>query len=519
MRYLFIGILMGWGPINTGSAQSVQRYNRFDEVLGHIKEQHVSNVNIDSIVDLMVRDYLNDTSTIRQLLQHLDPYSAFYDSLMYGDLRTNLSGSFGGLGLVVSIIDDVAYIAQVFPDAPAIRSGLRPGDEIMQIDDVLVSRSGIDYWTIIQSLRGQVGSTVMLRVKHPSGDQEQFTIVREKIQIKSVPAASMLNGTTGYIKVTAFTDSTSAEVQAAILHLKKNGMRKLIIDLRDNPGGYMMQATRMADEFLAEGALMVYTVGRTGRKDVLATAGGAFEHGEVAILVNANTASSAEIFTAALQGNERAKVYGTRTFGKGLVQRIFPISDSTEAVKLTTDLYYTPKGVCIQQPYQASTYTYRRDQEQVTDLHSGHISAINEAVPEWGIVPDVWILEDTGGVVDIHTQLLEREYIQHAALLYFRAELQDLSTSYYSAEHFAQQYVLPDDVLVYFEEHISRWELTPSQDFTPLQFTHQGLVAEADQIRHTFRSSLAQMLYGDIGYYLVEVANDSGVIRALQDLE
>lgn len=492
---------------HTVSGQVEIEKSRYDDIHDLIVAQHMHGSKFDSIVQQMVTDFLNDTATIHRLLKQLDPYTVYYDSAAYLDLQSMLSGTYGGLGLAFSIIDNGVYITEVFAHTPASKMGLKPGDQILQIDDFSCQAPGLDFWPVIQALRGEIGSVAHLVIYDVSWDSSSIEIVREQIVMPSIPVGIMLDNRTGYIKISSFTDKTADEFHNVLAELKKSGMEHLVIDLRDNPGGYMKQALRIADEFLVEDRLMVYTIGKNGRTDYLATSDGLFEEGEVDVLVNAITASSGEILTAALQGNKRATIYGTRTFGKGLVQKIYPFRDSTEAVKVTTETYYTPTGVCIQQPLAAGNYAFTRSNEEITDKGNGATSNISELVPDWGISPDVTVLEPTAPGSALFNGLLEREYILQAATLYLRDNYASMMKQF-DSQSFIQEYEMPDSVLLYIEQLISDWEQSPNKYFPDLPFTHTEFLEASDFIRQYFTATLAKMLFGETTYYHVFLRHD-----------
>ncbi|HNJ90626.1 MAG TPA: S41 family peptidase [Chitinophagales bacterium] len=495
-------------------AQTPPQPDRFDEISTLVRNHYMESINFDSIVEQMVRDYLNDSATIRKLLYTLDPYATYFDPDAYTMFMSDLSGSFGGVGLAFDIVDQQILVSQVFEGTPAFRGGLKVGDRIVQIDDQHFESGQLDYWTVMQSLRGEVGTEVKISLLRNDQKPVIAICIREQIHINSVSAAVMLDDRTGYIKLTAFTAQTAQEVHAALESLLAKGMRQLIFDLRDNPGGYMKQATRAADEFLPQGALMVYTEGRGGRNDVFATSGGLFEKGPMILLVNANTASSGEILTAAIQGNERAKVVGQRTFGKGLVQQIFPIQDSLEAVKLTTEKYYTPKGVCIQQPFIESTYTFTRSGEIIYTNDSTHADSIAQLIPNWGITPDHFSYTDTTAVRKLVQALEERNYLLRMTLVSYiqnRAYIQSFSRYADLEKHFP-----PDaSFIADFEAYIKQWDADPENYFGTMDYRPEDMQHAQEIVLQACRAHIAGFLWGTDMYYTLKCKTDPDVQQAL----
>jgi len=499
-------------------AQQTSHNDRYTHVSGLIKTYYLENVNIDSIAGLLDRKTLNDTSGIRKLLSRLDPYSAFYDSIDYAALKTDLAGTFGGLGLSFTISDDTVIVSKLFPGSPAEKAGMKPGDQVMLVDDKPMSGVQAGYDAVMGALRGLKGTAVKIGIKrNREAKLIHLQAVRDKIVVPSVPAAFMLDGQTGYIKISQFSDSTGAETHAALLQLKNAGMKKLLLDLRDNIGGYMKQATLVADEFLPAGSLVVYTKGRTGRSDVNALAGGLFEKGEMVVLINERTASSGEILTGALQDNKRALIMGNRSFGKGLVQKIFPIGDSSEAVKLTIAKYYTPSGVCIQQPYEENEYLYKRNNETITAKKDSASENLQQSHRLWGITPDIFIAEDTAAPNSFFRQLEERGYLSQPAIGWYAGNVSTVA-SYGTPEKFISAFEVDESLLTRFKEQLPNREKEDADYFPKMNYDDAIFEKATPKMITAIKAYIAQAHWGDGAFYQVWIPLDEGLQSALRQL-
>ncbi len=309
----------------------------FSLVLEQIRAAYVEPVSDKTLLE----------NAIRGMLDELDPHSAYLDENDFSDLRNMTSGEFGGLGIEIGAAEGLIKIVSPIDDTPASRAGIQAGDIIIKIDNHSVQGMSIN--EAVTLMRGDIGTAIKLTVMRINQEQPlEFHLVRETIKTRSVKEKFLEPGF-AYIRVSQFQVSTTEELQKALSTLKKQGaIRGLILDLRNNPGGLLSEAVSVSDTFLDEG-LIVYTKGRVPSSNTRfsATGGDALSNAPMIALVNQGTASAAEIVAGALQDNRRAKILGSKTFGKGTVQTVIPIS-AEKAIKLTTALYYTPKGRSIQ---------------------------------------------------------------------------------------------------------------------------------------------------------------------------
>jgi carboxyl-terminal processing protease len=341
---LAAGVLIGVG-INGHSVPSYANDNvqKLREVFGLVKNEYVDDVKTDALVD----------DAIQHMLSKLDPHSMYISAKDREEANEDLRGNYEGIGIEFNIFHDTLVVVAPLSGGPSEAVGLRPGDKIIKVDTIGIAGAKLSNADVMRYLKGPKGTEVKIEVlrKHVRNPLT-FKIVRDKIPQYSVDASYMIDSEIGYIKVSRFAQTTFDEFQEALAKLKKKGMKKLVLDLQGNPGGYMNQAIDLADEFLPAGEKIVFTKGKDRKynSDAVSTKKGEFEQGDLIVLVNEGSASASEILAGALQDNDRALIVGRRTFGKGLVQSPFDLSDGSE-LRLTISRYYTPSGRSIQKPY------------------------------------------------------------------------------------------------------------------------------------------------------------------------
>lgn len=351
---LAFGVLIGAGLSNKsgGSGEVNQDLQKLREVLTLVKKEYVDETKTDALVE----------DAIAHLLSKLDPHSAYISARDRIAANEDLKGNFEGIGIEFNIFHDTLFVVAALSGGPSEAVGLRSGDKIIKVNDTLIAGVNLTNRDVQRHLKGPKGTEVKIEVLRKNKKEPiTFTIIRDKIPQFSVDASYMIDPEIGYIKVNRFSQTTHEEVKAAMTKLRKEGMKKLVLDLQGNPGGYMDQAIAVADEFLPAGEKIVFTNGQEKRynENAVATNVGDFEQGDLIVLVNEGSASASEIVSGALQDNDRALVVGRRSFGKGLVQRPFDLNDGSE-VRLTISRYYTPSGRSIQKPYENAD-DYDRD--------------------------------------------------------------------------------------------------------------------------------------------------------------
>ncbi len=347
---LVLGIGLAAGVLIGASLDSKPRsgnYNqdiqKLQEVLGLIKDEYVDTTTSERLVD----------DAIEHMLAKLDPHSTYIPISQRIEANEDLQGNFEGIGIEFNIFHDTLVVVTALSGGPSEAVGLRPSDKIVKVGEKIVTGIGLTNSQVMKLLKGPKGTEVKLEVIRKNERRPlNFTIVRDKIPQVSVEVGYMINAEVGYIKVNRFSQSTFEEFETTMADLRKKGMKKLVLDLQGNGGGYMNQAINLADEFLADGKKIVFTKGKDKKydSDAMSTVEGGFEQGDLIVLVNEGSASASEILAGALQDNDRALVVGRRSFGKGLVQSPFDLSDGSE-LRLTISRYYTPSGRSIQKPY------------------------------------------------------------------------------------------------------------------------------------------------------------------------
>ncbi|WP_298113428.1 S41 family peptidase [uncultured Bacteroides sp.] len=378
--------------------------NKLNALLRVIDDQYVDTVNMTDLVE----------KAMPQILAELDPHSVYIPAQNLEEVNSELEGSFSGIGVQFTIQEDTIHVNSVIKGGPSEKVGMMAGDRIVMVNDSLFVGKGLTNEKAMRNLKGPKGSQVKLGVKR-NGEKDllDFTITRGDIPQNTVDAAYMLNEKFGYVQVSKFGRTTHVELLNALAMLNHQGCEGLIIDLRENTGGYMEAATRMVNEFLPEGKLIVYTEGRKyPRMEEYANGTGSCQNMPLIVLVDEGSASASEIFAGAIQDNDRGTIVGRRSFGKGLVQQPIDFSDGS-AIRLTIARYYTPSGRCIQRPYEnGKDSKYEMDwinRYEHGEFFSKDSIKMNEDLrystnlgrPVYGgggIMPDVFVPQDTTGV-------------------------------------------------------------------------------------------------------------------------
>ncbi|MBR5019368.1 MAG: PDZ domain-containing protein [Bacteroidales bacterium] len=405
------------------------------------------------VLESVDRDYVDaiDQKAVTEqilpdILAKLDPHSLYLPPVEMEAAEQDLQGGFDGIGIQFNVPNDTAVVTHVIAGGPSEKAGLLSGDRIIQVDDRVIAGTQTPQDTMVRLMKGKRGTKVMIQVKREGvPDLIQFPITRGVIPVNSVDVAFMLNDTTGYIKLSKFAKSTYLEFLKAALGLRDQGMRRLVFDLRDNTGGYLDQALMLSNEFLEKGDLIVYMEGRNRpRSDVFADGKGSCRDIALDVLINEGSASSSEIFAGAMQDNDRATLYGLRSFGKGLVQEPLFFSDGS-GIRLTVARYHTPSGRCIQKPY-GEDYGYdiyerylhgemmSVDSIKVNDTLKFETRSGRTVYGGGGIIPDVFVPLDTTRYTEFlgkcNRQSLQVKYANQVADRHRAAlrEIRDLPT-------------------------------------------------------------------------------------------
>lgn len=439
--------------INSGS-------NRLSNLLHIIDDQYVDKVNIDSLVD----------NAIPLILSELDPHSVYINAQDAQAATDDLKGSFTGIGVEFNIRQDTIHVQNVIKNGPAERAGLLAGDKIVSVDGKPFVGKVVTNQEAQRRLKGPKDTKVKVGVmRYGSKKVKEFVITRGDIPQKSIAATYMLDEKTGYVRIKSFGETTYPELLIALAQLSEQGFQNLVIDLRDNTGGYLTSAIQIANEFLAKNKLIVYTQGRKSPKQEYRSDGhGSYQKIPLVVLINEGSASSSEIFAGAMQDNDRATIIGRRSFGKGLVQQQIGFPDGS-IIRLTIARYYTPSGRCIQKPYTTGD---DKDYEQdlLTRYQHGEFfsqDSIKHSGPAYytgngrkvygggGITPDIFVPEDTLNVTSYYKEASMSGLILQFAFTYTddnRPKLNNFTEMMQLANYLVKQNTV-DKFATYADKH------------------------------------------------------------------
>jgi carboxyl-terminal processing protease len=434
-RSVFLPLMLG---LSLAIGIMIGKYFPRENVLPQHSTIRSRNDKLNSILNIIESDYVDSINrndlvetAIPAILKKLDPHSVYIPAKDLARANEPLQGNFEGIGISFSMLTDTILVISTIPGGPSEKLGLQPGDKILYVNDSLVAGKNISDQDVMGMLKGPRGTVVRVKILR-TGQKGllPFEIIRDKIPIYSVDVDYMINDYTGYIRINNFAMTTFDEFIKGLRELKDQGMTRLILDLRGNSGGIMEAAIQIANQFLSEGQLIVYTKGRAQpRSEARATGKGEFETGELVVLIDEWSASASEILAGAIQDNDRGTIIGRRSFGKGLVQEPIPFSDGS-GMRLTIARYYTPTGRSIQKPYNNGfeeyfddlNNRYHRGEFEVPD--SIHFSdSLKFTTPGGkvvygggGIMPDKFVPVDTSGVSPYFVKV--RSYIYRFALKY-----------------------------------------------------------------------------------------------------
>ena len=479
---------------------------KLNRLIDYIDYEYVDEIDTDSIVDV----------TVNNILEKLDPHSVYIPKEDMSKVSENMKGDFVGIGINFYPYKDSISVIRTVPDGPSYLSGIKAGDRILMADNDTLYGKNLSSDVIVEKLKGKQGTTVKLKVYRKEEDRTFMVKVKRGIvPIKSVESYYMLTQDIGYIKVNRFAESTFKEFKAALKDLQKQGATKLTLDLRDNPGGYLGIAEQMADEFLKDGKLILFTKNKRGKiNNIHATDKGSFEDKPIYVLINERSASASEIIAGALQDNDIGTIVGRRSFGKGLVQREMDLGDGS-AVRLTVSRYYTPTGRSIQKTYKNGVKDYY---QRFTDrFHSGELVSLDSikvvdslkfTTPKGkvvygggGIIPDVFV--PIGSNEEEAVEILDnRGFISYFIFEHLDEDRQRYAD--YSKEEFMDDFKV-DDIL--FERFI---EYAISRDIN-LRFYHYET-----SLKLFLKAAIAEQLYGPNVYANIKSGADTMLNQVLE---
>lgn len=497
---------------NTIAFHSKPRSNRVNNLLDYIEMQYVDTVNREQL----------ENKTIYSMLKSLDPHSDYIPAADFSAVNEPLEGNFDGIGVEFNIINDTIRVVTPIIGGPSEKLGIKAGDRIIKVNGVNMAGIKVTNKMVFEKLRGASGSTVTVTVVR-SGVKKpiDFTITRGKIPIYSIDVAYMVQPTIGLIKISRFASTTYDEYLEAFNALHKQGMRKLILDLRGNGGGFLKAAVDIADEFLMDGLQIVYTQGKAYPKKIYnATSRGGFEKNDLVVLIDEGSASASEIVAGALQDNDRATIIGRRSFGKGLVQDQVDLPDGA-AIRLTIARYYTPTGRSIQKPYDKSLdeyyneeferyehgELYNADSIKVDKSKLYHTPGGKTVYGGGGIVPDIFVPLDTMKFSPSVNKLYYSGILNTFAFEYSDNHRQELKSIYRTAGDFIAKFKVDDQMMAALKKHVADKKMNG--------VNLSGKEAGFNQI---LRALIGRNLFDKDAYYPILHQNDNAILKAVEVL-
>lgn len=512
---LVIGMLLGFKLQNdNGHTQSLNgQPGSVEELLRLIESKYVDETNREELVE----------TAINNILKELDPHSNYIPAARLQSVNEELDGKFEGVGIQFTILNDTIFVVTPISGGPADQLGVLAGDKIVMIEDSVVAGIAITNDAVIDRLKGEKGSKVTIGIQRGKSTKViKYTITRDVIPLYSVDAAYMLNNETGYIKINRFSGTTYQEFMEALEEMVGDGLQNIVIDLRGNPGGYLTAATTILDQLFEERKLLVYTEGRTyARKSYKSTGRQLFPLKKIAVLIDEGSASASEILAGAVQDHDRGAIIGRRSFGKGLVQEQYELSDGS-ALRLTVARYYTPSGRSIQKPYDdMDAYgeeAYNRfkngelvnqDSVNVSDSTKFYTAAGRVVYGGGGIMPDVFIPVDTTLYANsfyatalqyvpqfVYSEygLLEKELKQHQTI-----------------QAFSNQFNISESQFDKFIKYVKKEE-------GRLTIKAEDLAKAKANLQKRIKAYFARQIFQDSGYFYIMNQDDNMIEAALKSM-
>lgn len=506
---LFLGNVFSPKGFNFSESTGAEKYQKMQDIIDVLDHKYVDSLNGDDLFEQAISD----------MLHKLDPHSNYISAKDLQSVNESIEGKFGGVGVRFFILRDTICITNVIFGSPSYKAGLKAGDKILQVDGKKVTKIKVTNEEVMALLKGKENTEVLIQITR-KGKVLNKHVVRGMIPIESVISAYMISPTIGYIKIEEFSITTSNEFRIAATELNQKGMKKLILDLRNNGGGVLQSATDIADEFLERNLPIVMTKGEHMKPITYrSTSGGILESTEVAILINANSASASEILAGAIQDNDRGTIIGRRSFGKGLVQEDIQLRDGSN-LRLTIARYYTPTGRCIQKSYEKGFEEYMGDQTDRYDNGELYkpdstlfVDSLKFKTPKGkivygggGIMPDVFVPFDSTGTSWYFTEL--------RFSLAFNGFAFDFANNnrnkWTSIETFDKTFTVSDALLNQFIR-FSEKEIKVKQNKKDLAHSKALIV-------RTLKAEIARQLWLEDGYYHITNKTDNEVQKALKYL-
>lgn len=519
--FLIGGMLIGFKLKSTGGSTvgesisiiSSSEPGRLEELIRYIESRYVDEVDRDKMTE----------SAINALLKQLDPHSNYISSKDLKEVNEQLDGNFEGIGIEFMLLEDTILVVSPIAGGPSEKVGVLAGDKILMIEDSLIAGADINNRDVISMLKGERGTKVKIGVMRGNNPELKFfEIKRDKIPLHSVEVGYMLDNKTGYIKINRFSATTYKEFMEKMEYMiEEKGMKDLVIDLRQNPGGYLNEATNILSQLFQEkDRLLVYTEGRTVKRSEYETTGKPFfkEIEDIAILIDEGSASASEILAGAIQDWDRGVIIGRRSFGKGLVQEQYSLNDGS-ALRLTVARYYTPTGRSIQKNYEdrdaydKDVYTrydsgelYNKDSIAVSDSTTFYTKIKKRPVfGGGGITPDIFVPIDTNNLTDYYVDV--RGFIPQFVHRYVENHQAEFD---YSLKEFVERYKVPARTLDAFTQYAKEQGVAPKED---------EIQKSREDLKLAIKARIARKLFGDEGFFSIWNQEDKVVKKALEALQ
>ena len=488
--------------------------NLVDKVFYLIENEYVDTVNIDKL----------QVDAVTSVIDKMDPHSEYFEPEVLEEVNEDLQGSFEGIGVTFRIEKDTVTIISTIKGGPSEKVGILAGDRIVYVNDSLIAGVGINNNKVMKLLKGPRGTKVDVRIyRRGVVDLLDFTITRDVIPTYSVDVAYMLDETTGYIKLQKFIATTHKEFVKAVKKLQAQGMQKLIFDLRDNGGGYLVEAVDIADEFLPKGSLIVYTQGEhRDRQYIFARRRGMLEDTPVTILIDEGSASASEIVAGALQDNDRGTIIGRRSFGKGLVQEQFDLGDGA-GLRLTVARYYTPTGRCIQKPYDGDREKYileaydRYNSGEMFSADSIHFAdSLKYITPGGkvvygggGIMPDIYVPLKQDSTEYFFNKIVNASVVFQYAFDYSDTHREEV-LKYGDEKNFDKKFVFTDKMWNDIMREAKNKKITG---------TDEQIAMAKEKTPQLFKAYVARNVFGDEAFYPLYQPMDEILLKAIRHFE
>ena len=505
-------LLAGSGELK---AQDVQdNAMKFGRLLRLVDSYYVDTTNIDALTE----------KAIVEVLRSLDPHSVYISKAEVEKMNEPLLGNFEGVGISFNVFRDTLLVVTTIPDGPSEKVGIRAGDRIVSVDSKNIAGIGLKNTDVYDYLRGKKGTKVELQVKR-KGEVGllDFTVIRDKIPINSLDASYMLNENTGYIKLNKFSATTTTEFTDAIKALKASSkLSNLVLDLRGNGGGYLNAAIELADQFLSAYKLVVYTQGiHSEKKEYTSTNMGELEEGKLVVLIDEGSASASEIVSGAIQDWDRGILIGRRSFGKGLVQQPFPLTDGS-MIRLTTAHYYTPSGRCIQKPYTEGIDEYQKD--YYNRIKNGELFSKDSVVQNktekfatkvngrvvyggGGIMPDVFIPLDTSKYYIYYNSLSRKNILYTGVLGIMDANRESFKQKYPDFDTFTDHFEVSDDMVE---------KILTAADKEGIKRDEKSVEFARPIMKKQMKALIARDLFSVSHYFQIMNVDDESIKKAIE---